>query len=301
MSYFELDKKTGETLKKLFIGGLPEFTDDNGLQTYFGQYGEISDCVVIKDANKVSRKFGFVTFAEIAATNECIKQKPHTIDGKEVDVKRAIPRDLGNITRGKKAFIGGIPKDLTDEELTDMFHNCGLDLKVTEVLLIKDKLTNQNKGFGFVTFEEEDQVDKVATVRKFLLNNKQLEAKHAEPKNQDGSMGGGRGRGGMRGGRGGGRGRGGGQGYNQGGYDAGSWGNGNGYGGGGYEQSYDAGYGGGYGGGGGYDQGYNQGYDASYATDQYATQGYEQGGYQQGGYQQGGGRGGRGGYHPYKR
>jgi len=304
---YETDKKANETLKKVFIGGLVDTTDDDSLKAYFGQFGEISDCVVIKDQNKVSRKFGFVTCENMASTNACIKQKKHaqhTVDGKEVDVKRAIPRELGYISRGKKAFVGGIPKDLKDKDLIDLFHGCEeLELKVEEVLLIKDKVTDTNKGFGFVTFEEEDQVDKVATVRKFKLpSGKELEVKHAEPKNGEGGQGGGRGRGGRGGGMGRGRGRGGSaggfggnQGYQQWGND--QWGNGNNYGydsyGGGYDQGYQS-----------YDNGYNQ-YD-SYGAAQ--TQGYDQGGYggAQGGYNQGGGgggrRGGRGGggrYTPY--
>jgi len=40
-----------------------------------------------------SRGFGFVTFAMSAMLEECLKMRPHVIDGKEVECKRAMPRE----------------------------------------------------------------------------------------------------------------------------------------------------------------------------------------------------------------
>jgi RNA recognition motif-containing protein len=49
----------GEVLRKLFIGGLNYETTDEGLKTYFEQFGEVVDCIVMKykDTNR-SRGFG---------------------------------------------------------------------------------------------------------------------------------------------------------------------------------------------------------------------------------------------------
>ena len=40
-----------EQFRKLFIGGLSHDTDDDGLKSYFETWGEIVDCVVMKDPN----------------------------------------------------------------------------------------------------------------------------------------------------------------------------------------------------------------------------------------------------------
>lgn len=40
-----------------------------------------------------SRGFGFVTFSESHIIDECLKARPHKIDGKEVECKRAMPRE----------------------------------------------------------------------------------------------------------------------------------------------------------------------------------------------------------------
>jgi len=49
------------TLTKIFVGGLPYHTTDDGLRQYFQQFGDIDEAVVITDrqTNK-SRGYGFV-------------------------------------------------------------------------------------------------------------------------------------------------------------------------------------------------------------------------------------------------
>ncbi len=49
----------GEVLRKIFIGGLNYSTTDDGLKSYFEQFGEVVDCIVMKykDTDR-SRGFG---------------------------------------------------------------------------------------------------------------------------------------------------------------------------------------------------------------------------------------------------
>ena len=53
------------------------------------KFGEISDALVMKDQNGRSRCFGFVTFANPETVDEFMKQRPHTLDGRQIDPKRA--------------------------------------------------------------------------------------------------------------------------------------------------------------------------------------------------------------------
>ena len=56
----------GQSDSKLFVGGLPWATDDNGLREAFSEFGEVTDAKVIMDrATGRSRGFGFITFANI--------------------------------------------------------------------------------------------------------------------------------------------------------------------------------------------------------------------------------------------
>ena len=40
-----------EQFRKLFIGGLSYETDENSLRSHFEKWGEIVDCVVMRDTN----------------------------------------------------------------------------------------------------------------------------------------------------------------------------------------------------------------------------------------------------------
>ena len=69
----------------MFIGGLSVNTDKGSLCEYFTKWGEVSDAVVMTDPNtKRSRGFGFVTYIDSKAVDDCLSEKPHIVDDKEV-------------------------------------------------------------------------------------------------------------------------------------------------------------------------------------------------------------------------
>jgi len=313
-----------EQFRKLFIGGLSYDTTDEGLREHFGQWGEIVDCVVMHDPQtKKSRGFGFITYKESACLDEAQNNRPHNIDGRDTDTKRAMPRNGDESSQQKvtKMFIGGIKDDTTEDDIRNTFSGFG---NLTKVELITDKGTGKAKGFCFVTFDDHDAVDKYVLKKRVDINGRMVEVKKAVSKDQMGGSGGGGG--GRGGGRGGGAGRdkgysngGGGGGYGSGGYGGGQGGYGGGGGysdgysqeqsgwggsGGDYSGGYDSGfgqnYGGGYGGGamrgGG---GGGGGYGASRGAGPYGG-GYGSSGDGAGGYG-GGGRGGGGGGYSQRR
>ncbi|CAF0910831.1 unnamed protein product [Adineta ricciae] len=75
---------------KLFVGGLTRSTTTEHLRHYFETFGELTDCIVIKNfATKLSRCFGFVQFTIPQIADRVVESRPHIIDGKEIDVKHA--------------------------------------------------------------------------------------------------------------------------------------------------------------------------------------------------------------------
>lgn len=69
----------------MFVGGLSWETTQESLQRYFGQYGEVIDCVVMKNSETGrSRGFGFVTFADPNKVDSVLKSGPHELDGRTV-------------------------------------------------------------------------------------------------------------------------------------------------------------------------------------------------------------------------
>jgi RNA recognition motif-containing protein len=114
----------------------------------------------------------------------------------------------------KRLYVGNLAKEVTENDLTHNFSTIG---KVSSVVIIKDRYSNQSKGFGFVEMETEDDARKA--IDQFnggeLQGNKINVSEAREPRKDSeggssrGSRPGGFGRGPRGGGGGGGGGRGG--------------------------------------------------------------------------------------------
>ncbi|XP_069366577.1 RNA-binding protein Musashi homolog 1-like isoform X1 [Paralichthys olivaceus] len=167
---------------KMFIGGLSWQTTQEGLKEYFCKFGEVKECMVMRDpVTKRSRGFGFVTYAEQAGVEKVLAQNRHDLDSKTIDPKVAFPRRAQPklVTRTKKIFVGGLSVNTTIEDVKQYFDQFG---KVDDAMLMFDKTTNRHRGFGFVTFENEDVVEKVCEIHFHEINNKMVECKKAQPK-----------------------------------------------------------------------------------------------------------------------
>ncbi|XP_050408920.1 RNA-binding protein Musashi homolog 2 isoform X2 [Patella vulgata] len=167
---------------KMFVGGLSWQTTAERLREFFDSFGEVKETMVMKDpSTKRSRGFGFVTFRDMASVDKVLSSGPHVIDSKTVDPKLAFPRKAQPkmVTRTKKIFVGGLSASTTAEEVKKYFSQFG---PIEDAMLMFDKSTNRHRGFGFVTFETEDAVEKVCEIHFHEIMGKMVECKKAQPK-----------------------------------------------------------------------------------------------------------------------
>ena len=101
-----------------------------------------------------------------------VQSAPHFLDGKQVDVKPAIPKDkvpaydIRHLKKGmvpdsnpRKIFVGGIAQTtFPEQQLKKFFSQFG---PVHSIHIMMDKATGRSRGFGFIEFESEAGVDAV--------------------------------------------------------------------------------------------------------------------------------------------
>ncbi|KAG5242388.1 heterogeneous nuclear ribonucleoprotein [Salix suchowensis] len=168
-------------LGKLFIGGISWDTNEDRLKKYFRDR-----------ATGRARGFGFVVFADPAVAERVVMEK-HLIDGRNVEAKKAVPRDDQNTlnknsssvngspgpARTKKIFVGGLASTVTESDFKKYFDQFGV---ITDVVVMYDHNTQRPRGFGFITYDSEEAVDKVLHKTFHELNGKMVEVKRAVPK-----------------------------------------------------------------------------------------------------------------------
>lgn len=185
-----------KTPGKIFVGGIPPSVTQSDLQKHFNKFGDVSDCVIMQDkVTGKSRGFGFVTFKDSQVISKVLKEV-HKLDGKEVDCKNAVPRDQSsgpsgdyskddNTGRTKKIFVGGLPQSTTEDEFKGYFEKFG---HIEDSVIMVDKETGKSRGFGFITFDNEDSVEKVIEgYQNHKIDDKWVECKKAFPRTNQSS------------------------------------------------------------------------------------------------------------------
>ncbi|XP_054573538.1 DAZ-associated protein 1 isoform X9 [Eptesicus fuscus] len=147
-----MNNSGADEIGKLFVGGLDWSTTQETLRSYFSQYGEVVDCVIMKDkTTNQSRGFGFVKFKDPNCVGTVLASRPHTLDGRNIDPKPCTPRGMqpertrpkegwqkgsrNDNSKSNKIFVGGIPHNCGETELREYFKKFGV---VTEVVMIYD-------------------------------------------------------------------------------------------------------------------------------------------------------------------
>lgn len=113
----------------------------------------------------------------------------------QVEAKKAVPRDDQNVlnrinnsshgspgptpTRSKKIFVGGLASTVTESDFKNYFDQFGT---ITDVVVMYDHNTQRPRGFGFITYDSDEGVEKVLQKTFHELNGKMVEVKRAIPK-----------------------------------------------------------------------------------------------------------------------
>ena len=89
----------------------------------------------------------------------------------------------------KKLFVGSLSWDTNDDGLHRAFSAHG---EISEAIVIADRDTGRSRGFGFVTFNDDESADKaVAALNGTELDGRAIKVDVAQAKQRSGGGGGG--------------------------------------------------------------------------------------------------------------
>lgn len=95
-------------MTKLYVGNLSWSTNDQSLKAAFAQYGEVATATVMVDKmTGRSRGFGFVEMNPADAQNAINGLNGTALDGREIIVNEARPREEGASAGGPRRSFGG--------------------------------------------------------------------------------------------------------------------------------------------------------------------------------------------------
>ncbi|MEM6960299.1 MAG: RNA-binding protein [Myxococcota bacterium] len=95
----------------------------------------------------------------------------------------------------KRLFVGGLPWNVDDEGLADMFHEFAIEGELKDYKVLTDRDTGRSRGFGFVTFSDESDADKaIEQMNKRKIEGRELTVNvaNARKRNEDSASYGGR-------------------------------------------------------------------------------------------------------------
>ena len=90
---------------------------------------------------------------------------------------------------GKKLFVGNLAFSTTSSDLEELFATAGT---VESATVVSDRDTGRSRGFGFVTFEDDEAADQaVAALNGTELDGRTIRVDVAQAKERSGGGGGG--------------------------------------------------------------------------------------------------------------
>lgn len=82
-----------------------------------------------------------------------------------------------------KVYVGNLPFSVDDEKLRELFESYG---ELEEAIVIKNKFSGRSKGFGFVTFKDDDSAKKaIAEMNEKEVEGRKLSVNEAKPVDPD--------------------------------------------------------------------------------------------------------------------
>lgn len=149
-----------EPNSRVFVGGIPVRVEKKTIVDFFSQFGAIKYCKIKKNS-KTGRSLGYayITFEDpqvmFALVNRQIEFCGRICECKPVFKKNKLKEELAKEKR-KKLLVYNIDPTITNVELQEYFEKLA---EINYAFVVKDPENKFNKGYGYVVFNSEEELD----------------------------------------------------------------------------------------------------------------------------------------------
>ncbi|CAO2842558.1 unnamed protein product [Amaranthus hypochondriacus] len=140
-----------DEVRTIWIGNLQHWMDENYISSCFAHTGELVNSKIIRNKQTSQSKcYGFIEFSSHAAAERILQTYNNTLMPHVEQNYR-----LSWASASYEIFVGGLASKVTSNTLQKTFKDRYSSVKVA--LVMRDKLTGKNKGYGFVHFRDENE------------------------------------------------------------------------------------------------------------------------------------------------
>jgi len=147
--------------RTIFLSNLPYIVEESKIKDLFSKVGEITDVRLVRDFRGKSKGYGYVEFATFDLAIAALKMDRELLDGRPVFVSKCEEKNKGSSSKStfkyntglekNKLFVKGLPFEMSQEDVTEMFKEFG-DLKEVRLVTYRN---GHSKGLAFVEFKDE--------------------------------------------------------------------------------------------------------------------------------------------------
>ncbi|KAL6585468.1 hypothetical protein OROMI_002112 [Orobanche minor] len=191
----KLKCSSSQAKHKLFIGNVPRNWEEDDMKKVVNKVGPgVVAVELLKDPQNSSRNRGFA-FIEYYnnACAEYSRQKMSTpkfkLDENAPTVSWADPKNAESSSSQVKAvYVKNLPKDITQDQLKDLFEHHG---KITKVVLPPAKPGQEKSRYGFIHFADRSSAMKaLKNTEKYEIDGQVVECSLAKPQTEQKTSGG---------------------------------------------------------------------------------------------------------------
>lgn len=145
-----------ENRTNLIVNYLPPSLSQEEVRSLFSSIGEVESCKLVRDRTTgESLGYAFVKYVQPREADKAVK----TLNGLRLQnktIKVSLARPSSEAIKGANLYICGLPKRMTQEELAQVFSQCG---KIITLRILYDNKTGLSRGVAFIRFDQRSEAE----------------------------------------------------------------------------------------------------------------------------------------------